>query len=283
MVGIGVASLGLVLLLQGDVQGAHGVLERGGLLADERPLFVWGPYTRGLVRLALGRPAEALADLSDVGSHARRFGAFAAGLPWQAHAALALHALGKQADAEEAAAEHLARTERRRTPSAQGVALRVCGLVSSGEERIARLSDAVDALEPTRAKLDLAQARFDLGTALLRSGKRSRGRQLLEKSLDGARICGARGLAQAAHDELKIAGARPRRLMFSGVESLTASERRVTMMAAEGLTNREIAQQLFLTPKTVENQLGRAYIKLGVSSRRALREALERGPAPHQS
>jgi len=77
-----------------------------------------------------------------------------------------------------------------------------------------------------------------------------------------------------AHDELQVAGARPRRLQFSGVEALTASERRVCDLAATGRSNREIAQELFVTPKTVENHLGRAYGKLGIGSREALADVL---------
>ena len=81
-------------------------------------------------------------------------------------------------------------------------------------------------------------------------------------------------LAQRAHAELVTAGARPRRLMFSGAESLTASERRVAEMACAGQTNREIAQALFVTAKTVENHLSHAYHKLGIASRSELPEAL---------
>jgi DNA-binding CsgD family transcriptional regulator len=81
-------------------------------------------------------------------------------------------------------------------------------------------------------------------------------------------------VADAGHAELLAAGARPRRPQFSGPEALTASERRVADLAAEGLGNREIAQTLFVTIKTVENHLARAYQKLGIRSRDALPEAL---------
>ncbi len=81
-------------------------------------------------------------------------------------------------------------------------------------------------------------------------------------------------LVRRAHEELVAAGARPRRLQFSGLEALTASERRICELAAEGCTNKEIAQRLFVTPKTVENHLGRAYVKLGIGSREALRGVL---------
>lgn len=269
-----VASLALVLLEQGDLAAAHGELEQAGLLTDERPLYLWGPYVRGLVRLARGEAAAALADLQDVGRHADQVGGFAAGLPWGAHVALAQLALGDRAAAERAAAEELARAQRLGTPRRVGIALHAGGRVASGRERVARLADAVDALQASPAVLDLAKARCDLGIALLRDGHRRDGRRLLEIAHDGARVCGARGLARTTHDELRVAGARPRRLTFSGVEALTASERRVAELAADGLSNKEIAQTLFVTPKTVENQLGRAYVKLGVGSRHALRDAL---------
>ena len=274
MVGIGVASLALVLLEQGDVAGAAGELARGGLLADARPIYVWGPYVRGLVRLAQGRPAEALADLRDVGRHATEVGGFPATLPWRAHSALALDALGDAEGAREAADAELRRARRLGGSRALGMALRACGLVAAGEARLAKLTAAVEALETSPARLDLARARHDLGLTLLRAGRRRQGREVLERSYDGARACGARGLAEAAYDELLVAGARPRRPTFTGVGSLTAGERRVAQMAAEGLSNRDIAQALFVTPKTVENQLGRVYVKLGVSSRRALGAAL---------
>ncbi len=77
-------------------------------------------------------------------------------------------------------------------------------------------------------------------------------------------------LPRRARSIVRIHRARPRRLTFSGVESLSASERRAAEMAAEGRSTREIAQALFVTPKTVENHLSRVYTKLGVSSRRAL-------------
>ncbi len=92
--------------------------------------------------------------------------------------------------------------------------------------------------------------------------------------LEAARRCGASALAEFAHAELVTAGARPRRLMFSGAESLTASERRVAEMAAAGQRNREVAQALFVTQKTVENHLGHVYSKLGIVSRSELGAAL---------
>lgn len=78
------------------------------------------------------------------------------------------------------------------------------------------------------------------------------------------------------HD-LAALGTRPRRGAVSGHDALTASEARVARMAADGMTNNEIAQALFVTYKTVDTHLYRAYNKLGISSRRELRKALESG------
>jgi DNA-binding NarL/FixJ family response regulator len=81
-------------------------------------------------------------------------------------------------------------------------------------------------------------------------------------------------LAERARTELLAAGARPRRIMRSGLEALTPSERRVAELAASGRTNRQIAQALFVTVKTVEHQLGATYGKLGIDSRAQLAAAL---------
>jgi len=89
-------------------------------------------------------------------------------------------------------------------------------------------------------------------------------------SPSGAARRGAAPVAERAHAELLATGARPRRLVRTGVDSLTPSERRVAQMAAEGQTNREIAQTLFVTPKTIEMHLSNAYRKLDVQARSQL-------------
>jgi DNA-binding CsgD family transcriptional regulator len=142
------------------------------------------------------------------------------------------------------------------------------GLVAGGGPD--HLTPAVEALERTPAALDLARARSAYGAALRRAGRRSEAREELRQALDLAYQCGSAALAAATREELVAAGARPRTAALTGWDALTPSERRVAQMAAGGLTNREIAQALFVTPRTVEGHLTNVYGKLRVSSREAL-------------
>ena len=143
------------------------------------------------------------------------------------------------------------------------------------ERRLERLREAVELLEA----LDRAAgARQGAGRARLRAAPRA-APDARRASRCGARsswpaCCGADALAEHVRAELHAAGARPRRDALSGVESLTPSERRVADLAAGGTTNRDIAQELYVTPKTVEVHLSNAYRKLGIRSRRELERAL---------
>ena len=129
-------------------------------------------------------------------------------------------------------------------------------------------------LEGSSAKLERARTLVELGAALRRANQRVDARELLKEGLDIAVRCGAQPLVERAEEELAATGARPRRLLLSGVESLTASERRVARFAADGLSNKDIAQALFVTTKTVEVHLSNVYRKLGIASRGELPEAL---------
>jgi DNA-binding NarL/FixJ family response regulator len=155
-----------------------------------------------------------------------------------------------------------------------GIALHTRAIVDAGPDQLHLLEDSVRTLERSPARLTLAHARADVGTVLLRSGQKAKAVEALKLSLDSAARCGAASLVERVRTELKIAGARPRRLTLTGVESLTAQERRIAEMAGSGRANREIAQALFLSVRTVENTLNRAYRKLGVTAREQLAGAL---------
>ena len=156
--------------------------------------------------------------------------------------------------------------------------LRVAGPT---DERQAWLEKAVATLENSPARLELARVTCELGADLRRRGERSAARDMLRRAHALAAECGATRLANRARDELSRSGARLIREPVSGVEALTPSEVRVAELAAEGLTNREVAQALFVSEKTVETHLGRVYRKLDIKSRHALPGALaDRQAAP---
>jgi DNA-binding CsgD family transcriptional regulator len=159
-----------------------------------------------------------------------------------------------------------------------GVTLAAQGAVA-GPEGVEILRESVEVLAPTRARLQHARALVDLGSALRRANHRKEAREPLREGLDIAHRCGARLLEGRARTELEATGARPRSAVLSGVDSLTPSEERVARLAVEGMTNREIAQGLFVTAKTVETHLRHVYQKLGISKRTELDGALaaERG------
>ncbi|HZO04919.1 MAG TPA: LuxR C-terminal-related transcriptional regulator, partial [Solirubrobacterales bacterium] len=270
------AFLALALVERGELEEADAVVDAAGCGPDLPPiihmeLLLWA---RARLRAAQGRDAEALADLADYGARCDRVGAHLPGIPWRGDAALAAARRGEAERARELSADQLRRALAWGTGSAVGRAQMVEGLVGGGERGLALLADAVESLAASPARLDQARALVEYGAALRRAGQRREAREHLRDGMEAARRCGATALVDRAHEELVTAGARPRRLMFSGVEALTASEGRVAAMAAQGMGNREIAQSLFVTVKTVENHLGRAYAKLGIHSREELPAAL---------
>ena len=156
---------------------------------------------------------------------------------------------------------------RRRTPSSAAAAV-------ERDASLELLKEAVELLGKSPARLDDALARYELGEELRRAGHRAAARERLTEALELALACGASAVATRSHDELVAAGARPRRDPIESRSNLTASELRVAGMAAGGMTNREIAQALFLTEKTIENHLRSVYRKLSIGSRSQLARAL---------
>jgi len=174
--------------------------------------------------------------------------------------------------------EHDEVAQRWGTAAAVGIGLQGRAALNDGQQQIDLLEQARELLAQSPRRLDEAKVLFDLGTALRRAGQRREAQRRLSDAVALARRCGAPALATRANDELGVLSARPRRLQFSGVEALTASERRIALLAADGQTNPQIAQALFVTAKTVENHLGRVYIKLAINSRNQLVGALKEGP-----
>ena len=146
--------------------------------------------------------------------------------------------------------------------------------VIGGDEGLALLHEAVAVLEHSSARLELAHALADLGAELSRAGRRTEGRDAQRRAIKLAGQCGAIALAESAMAGLHAGPGRRARAELTGPGALTAAEWRVCRQAAEGHTNRELAQALFVTEKTVERHLSSAYQKLGIRSRFQLAAAI---------
>jgi DNA-binding NarL/FixJ family response regulator len=267
----------------------HGILalvhvERGDLAAAEARLAL-APRIQGTtdgenhvrraqieLALAQGRTEAALAAAEQYAQHAA-YVLNPAHAPWRSRKALALDRAGRTSEAIELTEEEVEFARRFGAPRAIGRALRVLGELRRADG-MAQLEEAVAVLATSPAKLEHAKALAALGSALRRDRKPSEAREPLRQALELATVCGAEALADHARSELYASGARPRSEALSGVESLTPSELRVAELAAGGDSNKDIAQGLYVTPKTVEVHLSNTYRKLGIRSRRELPAAL---------
>ena len=231
---------------------------------------------RGALALAEGAPRTALAISLELGATESAAGLDNPAIPWRIVATHAAQRLGDLVQAEQLSSDQLARARQWGAASDIGAALRLRARLDP-DRRLELLEQAVDVLEQAPAQLELAAALTDLGEALRVAQRRSDAREPLRRAAELADTRGALALRARALEGLAALGDRPRRLMFSGSESLTGSERRVAELAGVGRSNRDIAQELFVTPKTVENHLGRVYVKLGITGRKELAAALAPG------
>jgi DNA-binding CsgD family transcriptional regulator len=277
----------LALIAQVLVEIDRGRANVGEMLARMAPI---PPSLERTPIVALLRHAQAAAQLAQ-----RKLGAAAATLttvgevcaataidapamfPWRSDLALAWAGTDRHGDAIELAADELRLADACGVHRARGRALLALGLLEGGAAGLERLRAAVCAFELSAGRLELGWARFQLGAALRRAGRRREARDPLDRALERALASGAELLAGHCLEELQALGARPRSVMLTGVDSLTPAERRVCRLATQGLKNKEIAQALFVSLKTVETHLRSSYRKLDIASRGELRAAISVG------
>jgi DNA-binding CsgD family transcriptional regulator len=274
---VSVAFLVEALIERGDLDAAHQELTARGLDGELPIAWATTPvlFARGHLHAALGDHAAAIADLTATGTRAEAWGVRNPAMqPWRSSLATSLAQIGERKQAIALAEEEVELARRWGTPRAIGVALRAAGVAHGGDHGIALLRDAVNVLESSTAPLEHARALSDLGSSLRRAGLRTEAREHLRKALHLAHQLGGMHLADRARNELTIAGARPRRDALRGRDALTPSELRVAQLAGDGHTNREIAEHLFITLRTVEAHLTSTYGKLEITSRQQLTAAL---------
>ncbi len=268
------------LIQRGDLDGARAALDLGD--DDEAAwsqVLVFLPMldARGVLALSSGDPEAALGWFRRYSEHAHRLvgrdvnPAYTGGWRWGAVEALVQ--LDRREEALELAEAELVDVERWGQPRAIGRALRARGR-ARGREGIDDLRAACEVFERADLGLDEAWARYDLGVTLRASGQRTEAQASLREALDRADRIESTLLAERVREELHVLGARPRRARTTGVRALTATERRVARLAADGLTNREVAERLFVTVHAIRFHLRNAYAKLGVTQRQDLALAL---------
>jgi DNA-binding NarL/FixJ family response regulator len=275
------SALAIVLADQGQLSEARQTLSEHGYeqeipdggLAD----ILW--FARGRLRIAEGDLAGGIDDLlryGEISEMARRRNP--GYWPWRSTAAEALAQSGRREEAITLAGEELQLARRTGQRALEGPALLSLGVAHAGGQGIQLLTEAVDALADSPRVLDHTRAQLALGTALRLDGKRTQSRGPLRATLETATHIGARPIAERAHGELLASGARPRRTALRGIDALTPSERRVASLAAQGLTNRQIAQTLYVTAKTIEAHLRNTYDKLEIPGKAELARVFDASP-----
>ncbi|MDA0166771.1 AAA family ATPase [Solirubrobacter ginsenosidimutans] len=259
--------------------------ERGKLI-DARKALVRAPERGGTsdgarywcnarleLLIAEGRYEDAAEAAEEYG---RRFARYhnPAAARWSSLRAVALDQLGMKRKAIELAAEELDRARDWGAPGTVARSLRVLGLLE-GAEGIERLEEAVEVVSRAPSRLELAKSLAALGVTRRLAGRPDYAREPLARAHELAEVCGAERLVTQIRTEMLAVGVEPASAMPHGIAALTASERRVAALAAAGRPEREIAQELFVTPRMIEIKLSNALRKLGASSQGDLAVALE--------
>jgi DNA-binding SARP family transcriptional activator/DNA-binding CsgD family transcriptional regulator len=193
---------------------------------------------------------------------------------WSSLRAVALDQLGMKRKAIELAAEELDRARDWGAPGTVARSLRVLGVLE-GTEGLERLEEAVEVVSRAGSRLERAKSLAALGAMRHRAGRPDYAREPLLRAHELAEVCGAERLLGQIRTEMLAVGLEPTSARPHGVGALTATERRVAALAAAGRAEREIAQELFVTPRIIEIKLGSALRKLGASSQNELALALE--------
>jgi DNA-binding CsgD family transcriptional regulator len=276
----GVGYLAQALVDRAELAGATRLLEEHGMSGDLPPLAAFDLVllARAQLALAKGHPRDALVEAETMARRQEMRGVRSAAISfdWRAPAVLANVRLGRRRPALELAEDLLSLARAWGRPGTLGRALHIRALAEGDDSiLVKRLREVIELTARSEFRYHHAPALVDLGAALRRLRRPSEARVPLRAGLEIAERSGAKLVADRARAELEASGERRRKTQWlSGIDSLTPSERRVAEMAAQAMSNKEIAQALFVTLKTVEVHLTQTYRKLGISSRSDLPAAL---------
>ncbi|MEV8435039.1 ATP-binding protein [Streptomyces chartreusis] len=272
-----------VLVLRGDARKAEELLD-----LVRRPRLDQFTLESHTYMMSRARTRAALGDLEGALGHLLRCGdsLAEAGIgnpvlaPWWYDAAQVLADLGRFGEGRDILDRVAPAVLRWGTPRAQGMLAVSRGVLTPGDTGVDALTEATRLLDGSPGRLEHARAEYLLGRRLLERGDAEGARERLRRAIDIAVLCGDRQLLDQAVPALGAAGGRLRSGTESPTDALSGSERQVAERAAAGATNREIAEALFLTQRTVEFHLTSVYRKLGIRGRGELAAVLaaERRP-----
>ena len=265
-------------LARGDVPVADAAGIALAALADD-PGQVGAVARHGLGELAAARGdhEEAAARYADVGDLVDEFTDDPLTLPWRSGAAVALTRLGLRADATRLAAAHLDRARHHGAPYAVAQALRTVAMTNHDGRSLTLLRQARTTLADVTAERLAAQIDADLAVLLTLQGDPVATAEAIELLRSAEEYAGREDLfplQDRVRRMLMRVGEQPRRIRSETLASLTPTEHKAAAMAAQGLTNREIASQLAVTVKAVEWHLSHVYRKLGIRGRTLLADTL---------
>ncbi|MFI9046833.1 AAA family ATPase [Streptomyces sp. NPDC053427] len=279
-------ALATVLVDLGDPERAEDVLD--GIKRGRLDRFVieyhWYLTARARARWARGDRQGALELFLECGRSLEE-SAFSnpAFVPWWADAAILLASLDRPGQARELAEYGSELAARWGTPRGLGLARMAHGVAAPGKEGIDHLTASVALLADSPARALQARSEYLLGRALVHAGEQRAAREHLRIAGDLAQLCGAVALGAEARKLLVTAGGRIRNTTTSPLGMLTGMERTVADLAAKGVSNRSIAESLFVTVRTIETHLTSVYRKLGVARRTELAAVLRpRNPADRE-
>lgn len=265
------ATLVRCLIERGEVDAAATLFERAWKerRSSDAPIIEAYLHTaHGLLNLRRGDISGGRADFEIVEQAMRGYGAQNLGpFRWRSLAGVAAYLAGDPTAGRELIDEEVRLAHLFEVPISLGIALRRRAFTEEADAALPTLQEALASLRETDAKLEEARTHWQIGRTLRRTGLRLQARNHLGIGLDLAHRCGAMGLEADIRNELTAAGGRPRRVAVTGIESLTPMELKVARIAAEGLSNNEIAQQIFVSRNTVSWHLRNVYRKLQIGSR----------------
>jgi DNA-binding CsgD family transcriptional regulator len=245
---------------------------------------VWAVQALGDLELGLGRPAVAVEHHLAQADALRLHGIADVDLSPAPELVESLLRLGREEDAARVAVEFVAQAMAKGQPWALARAARCRGLLASDAGEIERCFDEALALhERTPDAFETARTRLAYGARLRRARKRVRAREQLRAAVDAFERLGARSWAAQAYAELAATGETTRRRDVSTLDDLTPQELKIARLLADGMTTREAAAAIFVSPKTVEYHLAHVYAKLGINSREQLAVAHPPNSASRES